>query len=77
MKEPVVLRYFYDEEKAKEACQIVMSNEFECELLEDKFNDTSFDKFGMRRRFKVMVELKDYNKIAEFLAKKLRSRRLG
>ncbi len=77
MREPVVLRYFYDEDKAKKALENVRAEGFECELLEDKFNDVAFDEFGMRRRFKIMVKLEDYNKIAEVLAQKLRSRRIG
>lgn len=77
MKEPVVLRYFYDKDKAEEAILVVKELGYECEISEDTFNTVSFDKFGMKRRFKVLVELKDYNSIAESLAKKLRSRRIG
>lgn len=77
VNEPVVLRFFYDEEKARKAVELVRAEGFACELIEDKFNETSFDKFGMRRRFKIVVELADYNKVAQVLAKKLRRGRIG
>lgn len=77
MREAVVLRYFYNEEKAKRAVEIIKAEGFNGQVVEDKFNKTSFDKFGMRRRFKVMVELQDYNNIAEMLAKRLNRTKMG
>lgn len=77
MKKEVTLRYFYDEEKAKKAVEIIKKEGFSCEFVEDKFNETSFDRFGMKRRFKIMVIENDYFKIAEVLAKKLRRGRIG
>ncbi len=71
MQEPRVIRYFTKEESAIAACEKVRQEGFECEVIEDKFNNVSLDKFRMRRRFKIVVERKDVYKVAETIAKKL------
>lgn len=72
-----MLRFFYDENRAKKAVELIRLEGFECEVVEDKFNTATLDKFGMRRRFRVIVELEDYNELAEVLAKKLKRGRIG
>lgn len=72
MKEPRAIRYFYDEYKARKACELVKREGFECEVVEDTFNKVSLDRFGMRRRYKIVIERNEVFKIAERLGKKLK-----
>ena len=72
MREPRCIRYFFNERKANSACWFLKKEGFECYVKEDMFEDLTLDKVGMRRRFRLYVEMEDINKIAEILAKKLK-----
>lgn len=43
---------------------------------EDKFNNVPIQEFGVRDRFRLNVSEADFNRSANFLAKKLRETRL-
>lgn len=76
MREPRAIRYFYNKEIADSACRYLQKESFKCYIKEDMFEKLTLDKVGMQRRFRLYVERDDINKIAEILAKKLRSRRI-
>ena len=76
MVDPRAIRYFYNEESANKACEYLKGEGFDCYVKEDMFEKLTLDKVGMRRRFRLYVEREDINKIAEILAKKLRSQRI-
>lgn len=74
VKEPRCIRYFYNEDNANLACKYLKKEGFDCYISEDKFEMLTLDKFGMRRRFRLMVERGDIYKIAEVLAKRVRKK---
>ena len=72
MKEPRAIRFFYNKNNADSACGLLKKNGFDCYITEDKFEKLTLDKLGMRRRYRLYIEMNDINKIAEVLAKKLK-----
>ena len=74
MLEPRAIRYFYNEKIADSACEYLKKEGFDCYIKEDKFEELTLDKVGMKRRFRLYVERNDINKIAQLLARKLKAR---
>jgi hypothetical protein len=72
MREPRCIRYFFNKQKANAACKFIKQEGFDCYITEDMFEKLTLDKLGMRRRFRLYVEMEDINKIAEILAKELK-----
>lgn len=75
MREPRCIRYFSNESNANSACDFLKSEGFECFVKEDKFEELTLDKLGMRRRFRLYVEKEDIYKIAKALSQRLKIRK--
>lgn len=75
MKEPRCIRFFYNEQRAENACEYIREEGFDCYIKEDMFEKLTLDKLGFKRRFRLYVEMQDINPIAQLLASKLKSRK--
>ena len=72
MKEPRCIRIFYSERAAENARKAIESGGFQVSVKEDTFGGFPLSKFHMFRRFRLYVQEEDVNKVAEFLARKLK-----
>ena len=72
MHEPRCIRYFSEKKKAFLARDLLNSKGFDAEVMENNIGPFTLDRFGMPLRFRLYVERKDINKIAQILAMQLR-----
>jgi hypothetical protein len=70
--EPVCMRIFFSREDAESAQDILKKGGFVSSISEDHFGELKLTDLGMVPRFRLMVEQRDYYKIAQFLANKLK-----
>ena len=71
----VWIRIFRTRKEAEWAQKILKIGGFESSISEDKLFGIPIQRFGVPARFRLHVEHKDFEKVAEFLAKKLKKRK--
>jgi len=69
-----LIRIFKTRKEALWAKKILSEGGIEAEIVEDKFNNVPIQEFGVRARFRVIVDDLDYNRAAMYFAGKLRKR---
>lgn len=72
----ICIRFFKTRKEAEWGKKVLETGGIESTVSEDKFNNVPIQNFGVRARFRLNVERKDFNRAANFLAKKLRETRL-
>jgi hypothetical protein len=70
----VLVRIFDTRDEAERAQQVLKQGGIDSVITEDKFAGVPIQKFGVRARYRLMVEDKDYYKVAKYLADKMKSR---
>lgn len=68
----VWIRIFRTREEAERAKNIIESGGFFATISEDKLFGIPIQRFGVPARFRLEVAREDFEKVAEFLAKKLK-----
>ena len=68
----VWIRIFRTRKEAERAKEILKDGGFKTTISEDKLFGISIQRFGVPARFRLLIERKDLEKAAEFLAKKLK-----
>lgn len=72
----ICIRFFKTRKEAEWGKKVLETGEILAKVSEDKFNNVPIQEFGVQARFRLNVERKDFNKAANFLAKKLKERKL-
>ena len=72
MTENRCIRIFHSQKAAENAKKAIEAGGFSVYLKEDTFGGFPLSKFNMFRRFRLYVSEKDVNRVAEFLAKKIK-----
>lgn len=67
----VWIRIFRTRKEAERAKKILEKGGFQVSISEDKLFGIPIQRFGVPARFRLMIERKDLEKAAEFLAKKI------
>ncbi len=70
----VWIRIFRTRREAQEAEEILNKGGFHTVISEDKLFGIPIQRYGVPARFRLHVEHRDFKKVAEFLAKKLKKR---
>lgn len=71
----VWIRIFRTRKEAEWAKKILLKGGFESWITEDKLFGIPIQRFGVRARFRLMIERRDLERTAEFLAEKLKKRK--
>lgn len=71
MKEPICIRYFSTFNKADSACKLLISEGYEAEVVEDKFNNNPLPHFKVPARFRLLIEKDKLEEISNLLLSKL------
>ena len=69
----VWIRIFRTRKEAERARNILKSGGFHTWVTEDTLFGIPIQRFGVPARFRLEVESRDFKKVAEFLAKKLKN----
>lgn len=72
MKEPRCIRYFSDFSKDEMACDLLLKEGFDVELQEKKVGSVTLDRNGLPLKYLLYVERADINRIAKYLAFKIK-----
>lgn len=72
----ICIRFFKTTEEAELGKRILEEGGIVAWVSEDKFNNVPIRKFGVQARFRLNVAGDDFDKAANFLAKRLRESRL-
>lgn len=67
----VWIRIFRTRKEAERAQKILKEGGFETKISEDKLFGIPIQRFGVPARFRLLIEGKDLERAAEYLAKKL------
>lgn len=67
----VWIRIFRKREDAERAQKILTEGGFKTSIVEDKLFGIPIQKFGVPARFRLMVRSQDFEKVAEFLSRKI------
>lgn len=73
----ITIRIFRTREQAEVGKEILASGGIASEITEDMFHHVPIQNYGVPARFRLKVTDEDFEKAAEFLAKKLQEKKLG
>lgn len=73
----ICIRFFKTRKEAEWAKEALKEGGIMGTITEDKFNGVPIQEFGVAARFRLHVSEEDFNRSANFLAKKLRETRLA
>lgn len=76
MINPRCIRIFNSAVAAERAKQILQQAQIESYIKEDTFGSLTLEDLGMRPRFRLYIAMRDINKVAVFLGKKLKEKHL-